>query len=58
MLSSGSGLSDDPIVHLLPHLGLGSFWQHFEALVEDVINEVLLEYFEVVFQDFEDVVDS
>ena len=58
ILSHGSGLTDDPIVHLLSQHVAGSFQKKFEAIVGDVIDKVLLEYFEVAFQDSEDVEDS
>ena len=57
-LSYGSGLTDDRIVHLIPQHAADSFQKEFEAIVGDVVDEVLLECFEVACQDFEDVEDS
>ena len=58
ILSYGSGLIDDCNVHLLLQHVAGSFQKEFEAIVGEVIDEVLLEYFEVAFWDSEDVEDS
>ena len=45
-------------MHLLPQHATNSFWKEFEAIVEEVIDEVLLEYFEVAFLDPDDVNNS
>ena len=57
-LSYGSSLIDDRIVHLLPQHAAGSFRKEFEAIVGEVIDDVLLECFEVACRDFKDVEDS
>ena len=49
--SNGSGRTDELIVHLLPQHATSSFRKEFEAIVREVIDEVLLEYFEAVFLD-------
>ena len=56
--SNGSGRIDDLIMHLLPQHATSSFRKEFEAIVGEVIDEVLLEYFEVAFSYFEGVKDS
>ena len=56
--SNGSGCTDEFIVHLLPQHVANSFWKEFEAIVGEVIDEVLLEYFEAAFSDFDNVNDS
>ena len=58
ILSYGSGLIDDRIMHLLSQHAAGSFWKEFEAIVGEVIDEVLVECFKVAFWDSEDVEDS
>ena len=45
-------------MHLLPQHAAKSFWKEFEAIVGEVIDEVLLEYFEAAFSDSDDVNDS
>ena len=56
--SNGSGCTNDLIVHLLPQHAASSFRKEFEAIVGEVIDKVLLEYFEVALLDSEDVNDS
>ena len=56
--SNGSGCTDELIVHVLPQHGASSFRKEFEAIVGEVIDEVLLEYFEAAFSDSDDVNDS
>ena len=45
-------------MHLLPQHTASSFQKEFEAIVREVIDEVLLECFEVTCLDSEDVEDS
>ena len=56
--SNGSGCTDEHIVHPLPQHVASSFRKEFEAIVEEVIDEVLLEYFEAAFLDSDDVNNS
>ena len=56
--SNGSSCTDELIVHVLPQHAASSFQKEFEAIVEEVIDEVLLEYFEAAFSDSDDVNDS
>ena len=57
-LKYGSDLTDDRIMHLLLQHAAGSFWKEFEAIVGEVIDEVLLDCFEVACRDSEDTEDS
>ena len=57
ILSYGSGLTVDLIVHLLPQHAVGSYRKEFEAIVGEIIDEALMECFEVAFRDLEDVED-
>ena len=45
-------------MHVLPQHAASSFQNEFEAIVGEVIDEVLLEYFEAAFLDSDDVNDS
>ena len=45
-------------MHLLLQHATSSFRKEFEAIVGEVIDKVLLEYFEAAFSDTEDVNDS
>ena len=56
--SNGSGRTDELIVHVLPQHAASSFRKEFEAIVGEVIDKVLLEYFEAAFLDSDDVNDS
>ena len=56
--SNGSGCTDELIVHVLPQHAASSFWKEFDAIVGEVIDDVLLEYFEAAYSDSDDVNDS
>ena len=45
-------------MHQLPQLASSSFQKEFEAILGEVIDKVLLEYFEAAFLDSDDVNDS
>ena len=49
--SNVSGRTDDLIVHVLLQHAASSFRKEFEAVVGEVIEDVLLEYFEAAYSD-------
>ena len=56
--SNVSGCTNELIVHVLPQHAANFFRKEFEAIVGEVIDEVLLEYFDAPFLDSNDVNDS
>ena len=56
--SNLSGCTDELIVHVLPQHAATVFEKGFEAVVGDVIEDVLMEYFEAAYSDFDVVSDS
>ena len=52
------GRTDELIVHVLLQHAANSFQKEFEAIVGEVIDDVLLEYFEAAYSDSDDVNDS
>ena len=56
--SNVSSCTDDLIVHVLPQHAATSFGKGFEAVVGEVIEDVLLEYFEAAYLDSNDDNDS
>ena len=45
-------------MHVLPQHAASFFWKEFKAIVGEVIDDVLLEYFEAAFLDSDNVNDS
>ena len=56
--SNVSGSTDELIVHVLPQHAASSFGKGFEAVVGEVIEDVLMEYFEAAYSDVNDDSDS
>ena len=56
--SNLSGCTDELIVHVLPQHAPTIFGKGFEAVVEDVIEDVLMEYFEAAYSDVDGDSDS
>ena len=53
-----SGCTNELIVHVLPQHATTVFGKGFEAVVEDVIEDVLMEYFEAAYSDVDGDSDS
>ena len=53
-----SGCTDELIVHVLPQHAATVFGKGFEAVVEDVIEDVLMEYFKAAYSDVDGDSDS
>ena len=53
-----SGCTDELIVHVLPQHAATIFGKGFEAVVGEVIEDVLLEYFDATYSDSDDDNDS
>ena len=56
--SNLSGCIDELIVHVLPQHAATIFGKGFEAVVGDVIEDVLMEYFEAAYSDVDGDSDS
>ena len=56
--SNLSGCTDELIVHVLPQHAATVFGKGFEAVVGEVIEDVLMEYFEAAYSDVDVVSDS
>ena len=56
--SNLSGCTDELIVHVLPQHAATVFGKGFKAVVGDVIEDVLMEYFEAAYSDVDDDSDS
>ena len=56
--SNVSSCTDEHIVHVLPQHAASSFQNEFEAVVGEVIEYVLLEYFEAAYSDSDNDDDS
>ena len=56
--SNLSGCTDELIVHVLPQHAATVFEKGFEAVVGEVIEDVLMEYFEAAYSDVDDDSDS
>ena len=56
--SNVSDCTDELIVHVLPQHAASSLPKEFEAVVGEVIEDVLLEYFEAAYSDSDDDNDS
>ena len=56
--SNLSGCIDELIVHVLPQHAATIFGKGFEAIVGEVIEDVLMEYFEAAYSDVDDDSDS
>ena len=56
--SNLSGCTDELIVHVLPQHAATVFGKGFEAVVGEVIEDVLMEYFEAAYSDVDDDSDS
>ena len=56
--SNLSGCTHELIVHLLPQHAATVFGKGFEAVVGEVIEDVLMEYFEAAYSDVDDDSDS
>ena len=56
--SNLSGYTDELIVHVLPQHAATVFGKGFEAVVGDVIEDVLMEYFEAAYSDVDNDSDS
>ena len=56
--SNLSSCTDELIVHVLPQHAATVFGEGFEAVVEDVIEDVLMEYFEAAYSDVDGDSDS
>ena len=56
--SNLSGCTDELIVHVLPQHAATVFGKGFEAVVENVIEDVLMEYFEAAYSDVDADSDS
>ena len=56
--SNVSGCTDELIVHVLPQHAATIFGKGFEAIVGEVIEDVLLEYFDAAYSDSDDDNDS
>ena len=56
--SNFSGCTNELIVHVLPQHAATIFGKGFEAVVGDVIEEVLMEYFEAAYSDVDSDSDS
>ena len=52
------GYTDELIVHVLPQHAATIFGKGFEAVVGDVIEDVLMEYFEAAYLDVDGDSDS
>ena len=53
-----SGYSDELIVHVLLQHAATVFGKRFKAVVEDVIEDVLMEYFKAAYSDVDGDSDS
>ena len=53
-----SGCTDELIVHVLPQHAATIFGKGFEAVMGEVIEDVLMEYFEAAYLDVDDDSDS
>ena len=56
--SNLSGYTDEVIVHVLPQHAATVFGKGFEAVVGDVIEDVLMEYFKAAYSDVDGDSDS
>ena len=56
--SNLSGCTDELIVHVLPQHAATVFGKGFEAVVGEVIEDVLMEYFEAAYLDVDNDSDS
>ena len=56
--SNLSGCTDELIVHVLPQHAATIFGKGFEAVVGEVIEDVLIKYFEAAYLDVDDDSDS
>ena len=56
--SNLSGCTDELIVHVLPQHAATVFGKGFEAVVGEVIEDILMEYFEAAYLDVDVVSDS
>ena len=56
--SNLSGCTDELIMHVLPQHAATVFGKGFEAVVGDVIEDVLMDYFEAAYSDVDDDSDS
>ena len=56
--SNLSGCTDELIVHVLPQHAATVFGKGFEAILGEVIEDVLMEYFEAAYSDVDVVSDS
>ena len=56
--SNLSGCTDELRVHVLSQHAATVFGKGFEAVVEEVIEDVLMEYFEAAYSDVDIVSDS
>ena len=56
--SNFSGCTDELIVPMLPQHAATIFGNGFEVVVEDVIEDVLMEYFEAAYSDVDGDSDS
>ena len=56
--SNFSGCTDELIVHVLPQHAAPIFGKGFEAVVGDVIEDVLMEYLEAAYSDVDGDSDS
>ena len=56
--SNLSGCTDELIVHVLPQHAATIFGKGFKAVAGDVIEEVLMEYFEAAYLDVDGDSDS
>ena len=53
-----SGCTDELIVYVLPQHAATVFGKEFEAIVGEVIEDVLMEYFEATYSDVDNDSDS
>ena len=53
-----SGCIDELIMHVLPQHAATVFGKGFKAVVGEVIEDVLMEYFEAAYSDVDDDSDS
>ena len=56
--SNLSSCTDELIVHVLPQHAAAVFGKGFEAVVGEVIEDVLMEYFEAAYSDVDGDSDS
>ena len=56
--SNLSGCTDELIMHVLPQHVATIFGKGFEVVVGEVIEDVLMEYFEAAYSDVDDDSDS